>query len=310
MLSSARDDESRPPNSSDPPVVSAPSSDPPPDDGTHREPCEGDAPSSDPSRHCSNFSLREYVFRSRTKDISANWPFSQKNLQLCLQHGVTEVLPPFKHLDAANCHSFEIPKFENRSFAGRDGFSNFQSVPSSSKSKVPSPECTAKLNVDGAAASSEQLHMVRSPAKGNTPLVAVRVSRPSTELLPRKTVIPPASFDSGSLAQEAGKKCRLIVKFGAKSERGSGDDAASNCTSVSENMGSKVCPVCKTFSSSSNTTLNAHIDQCLSLESMPKGLAVRHRIKPRKTRLMVDIYETAKRCTVEELNRKKWFDLL
>ncbi|KAI4320867.1 hypothetical protein MLD38_034306 [Melastoma candidum] len=298
----AGDDESPPLESPDPLVVSFPLSDPRP--GTDLEPCDGAAPTSDPSWHFSNFSLREYVFRSRSKDISANWPFSQKNLQICLQHGVTEVLPPFKCIDAVNCHSFEISKFENRSFVGKDCFSGFQSVPSSSKSKVPSPECTAVLNVDGAAASSEQLSMLQSPTKGNTPLVAVQVSQPSTVLLPRKTVIPPASFESESLAQEAGKKCRLIVKFGAKSERSSGDDAASNCTSVPENMGSKVCPVCKTFSSSSNTTLNAHIDQCLSLESMPKGLAIRHRIKPRKTRLMVDIYETAKRCTVEELNRR------
>uniref|UniRef100_A0A803Q7L6 Hapless 8 n=1 Tax=Cannabis sativa TaxID=3483 RepID=A0A803Q7L6_CANSA len=76
-------------------------------------------------------------------------------------------------------------------------------------------------------------------------------------------------------------------------------------------MASKVCPVCKVFSSSSNTTLNAHIDQCLSVESTSPKWTVdsstklsRHRIKPRKTKLMVDIYATAIPCTLEDLDRR------
>lgn len=104
------------------------------------------------------------------------------------------------------------------------------------------------------------------------------------------------------------KKCRLIVKFGGNSDRSSAEDIVSNSTAVSETMASKVCPVCKIFTSSSNTTLNAHIDQCLFAESTPKWTAdsklTRHRIKPRKTRLMVDIYTTAKHCTLEELDRR------
>lgn len=79
---------------------------------------------------------------------------------------------------------------------------------------------------------------------------------------------------------------------------------------VKEITASKVCPVCKTFSSSSNNTLNAHIDRCLSGESSikspesPKIEMVRHRIKPRNTRLMLDIYKTAPHCTIEELDRR------
>ncbi|KAI3755959.1 hypothetical protein L1987_55770 [Smallanthus sonchifolius] len=79
---------------------------------------------------------------------------------------------------------------------------------------------------------------------------------------------------------------------------------------IEETVASKVCPVCKTFSSSSNTTLNAHIDSCLSEESSMKWdvnlklKTVKHRIKPRKTRLMVDVYKTAPRCTIEELDRR------
>lgn len=78
-------------------------------------------------------------------------------------------------------------------------------------------------------------------------------------------------------------------------------------------MASKVCPVCKTYSSSSNTALNAHIDQCLSGESSMKCSAnpkeivqpsIKTRIKPRKMRLMSDIYKTAPHCTVEELDAR------
>ncbi|KAL6562465.1 hypothetical protein OROGR_003472 [Orobanche gracilis] len=71
-------------------------------------------------------------------------------------------------------------------------------------------------------------------------------------------------------------------------------------------MASKACPVCKTFASSSNTTLNAHIDQCLSRESGTKrtenSKVIKHRVKRRKTRLMVDVYETALHCTLEDLD--------
>lgn len=107
-----------------------------------------------------------------------------------------------------------------------------------------------------------------------------------------------------------GKKCRLVVKHNNHSDRYSKEDIGSNCSTISETMNSKVCPVCKTFSSSSNTTLNAHIDQCLSGESTPKWTAeeskvtTRHRIKPRKTKMMVDIYVTAQHCTLEDLDRR------
>ncbi|URE46169.1 hypothetical protein MUK42_17384 [Musa troglodytarum] len=72
-------------------------------------------------------------------------------------------------------------------------------------------------------------------------------------------------------------------------------------------MASKVCPVCRTFSSTSNTTLNAHIDQCLSMESDTKWVSSKlskPTEKPRKKRLMVDIYATAPRCTLEDLDKR------
>ncbi|PWA52860.1 hypothetical protein CTI12_AA450810 [Artemisia annua] len=100
------------------------------------------------------------------------------------------------------------------------------------------------------------------------------------------------------------KKCRIKLKLNTSVEP---------IKEVTP-MASKVCPVCKTFSSSSNTTLNAHIDQCLSGESSMKWTAnpkltvkqhsTKPRIKPRKMRTMVDIYKTAPHCTVEELDAR------
>ncbi|KAG6414348.1 hypothetical protein SASPL_127068 [Salvia splendens] len=100
------------------------------------------------------------------------------------------------------------------------------------------------------------------------------------------------------------KKCRLVLKLNNTSEPRSIEDSAL----VSKTMASKGCPVCKTFSSSSNTTLNAHIDQCLSGESTIKwtknSKVIKHRIKPRKTRMMVNIYETVLCCTLEDLDKR------
>lgn len=84
-------------------------------------------------------------------------------------------------------------------------------------------------------------------------------------------------------------------------------DLFSNSSSVLESMASKICPVCKTFSSTSNTTLNAHIDQCLAAESNAQRVVTEYskfKIKPRKKRLMVDIYKSAHRCTLEDLDRR------
>jgi hypothetical protein len=72
-------------------------------------------------------------------------------------------------------------------------------------------------------------------------------------------------------------------------------------------MASKTCPVCKVFASTSNTTLNAHIDQCLSAESNTEHVEtvlVKSKVKPRKKRLMVDIYKTALPYTLEDLDRR------
>ncbi|CAN8301727.1 unnamed protein product [Cochlearia groenlandica] len=86
-------------------------------------------------------------------------------------------------------------------------------------------------------------------------------------------------------------------------------------------MASKTCPICRSFSSASNTTLNAHIDQCLSVDaellppvSSSSSKPNRHRVKPRlKVKTMVDIYAYAKEDTLEDLDQRngtKWASVL
>ncbi|KAG8064861.1 hypothetical protein GUJ93_ZPchr0004g40274 [Zizania palustris] len=61
------------------------------------------------------------------------------------------------------------------------------------------------------------------------------------------------------------------------------------------------------FASTSNTTLNAHMDQCLSVESNTEPVEtvfLKPKVKPRKKRLMVDIYRTAHLYTLEDLDRR------
>lgn len=124
------------------------------------------------------------------------------------------------------------------------------------------------------------------------------------------------------------------------------DSCVGVSTTTSEStMASKTCcPICKTFSSASNTTLNAHIDQCLSAD-LPQPPPVNHSkpskprvdqclsadlAKPRvsssskpnkarvnkartKVKTMVDIYASAKACTLEDLDRRNgtnWVSIL
>ncbi|EXB96879.1 hypothetical protein L484_016653 [Morus notabilis] len=39
---------------------------------------------------------RQYVLAYRQKDVFHNWPFPEKYLQMCLIHGISDVLPPFQ----------------------------------------------------------------------------------------------------------------------------------------------------------------------------------------------------------------------
>lgn len=275
------------------------------------------------------FSIRDYVFGTRGKDIKKNWPFSQKNLQLCLKHGVKDVLPPFQSLDSVREGSFKgcvaetcLPDKEN--ICNLDSFRNLNGepsgwVPSSSDSAQPNLRIAADcIDINSSGSGGEKDFPSSTTSNSQSDIGSVHTHRLSSSAVETDTLLEAsaeleaagdlAPHKTESKTQPSAKKCRLIVKLRAVSDPSSTEDIASNCTTLSEAMASKICPVCKTFSSSSNTTLNAHIDQCLSVEStsrwMEDSRQTRHRIKPRKTRLMVDICATAPRCTLEELDRR------
>ncbi|KAL7143007.1 hypothetical protein ABFS83_08G162300 [Erythranthe nasuta] len=198
------------------------------------------------------FSIRDYVSSTRDEDIETHWPFSSKSLQLCLNHGVKDVLPPFQTIESVR----KLPlKFGAQNVLGSDSVDVFG----------------RKLDSDIENRKSSSL---------STNKVEINTKNPV-------------------------KKCRLIVQSSNFSEPKPKEDTITTTT-----MASKVCPVCKKFTSSSNTTLNAHIDRCLSEESKVEHstadsrVVSKHRMKPRKTKLMVDIYATALTSTLEDLDRR------
>ncbi|KAK9268950.1 hypothetical protein L1049_000716 [Liquidambar formosana] len=276
-----------------------------------------------------NFSIRDYVFTARNKDIKTNWPFSQRNLQLCMKHGVKDLLPPFQSLDSLRNRSFIRCPLETR-LLEQEPISNSDGEPSeptdclapSSSNVAPCDQKLAVGHTDITSCRSGEVTDFPSTTTSNSQseIDSVPTSGISSSAIETGTSLeaaveveavggPPASHKTENTTQPSTKKCRLIVKLSTVSDPCSTEDIASNCTSLSEAMTSKICPVCKTFSSSSNTTLNAHIDQCLSEESpskwMPDSkLNTKYRVKPRKMRSMVDICETAPRCTLEELDKR------
>lgn len=267
-----------------------------------------------------NFCIRDYVFAARNKDIDTNWPFSQRNLQLCLKHGLKDLLPPFQSLDSVRNGSFNTcpAVLDKRNIStsdgepshhcddaqwkekiARGGHTDLNSSRSGGDTDFPS---TTTSNSISEIDSVPTKRISSSPVQTSTSKASVQV-----EAVGGSLASPPEI--SNTKKQPLTKKCRLIVKLSTVPDHSSAEDIASNCTTLSEVMTSKTCPVCKTFSSSSNTTLNAHIDQCLSVESTFNWIShssttTKSRIKPRKMRSMVDICATAPSCTLEELDRR------
>ncbi|KAG7606275.1 hypothetical protein AtNW77_Chr5g0141871 [Arabidopsis thaliana] len=214
--------------------------------------------------HLSSFSIRDYAFSYRTKNIKKSWPFSSTSLQLCLNHGLTDPLPPIQppevkkpnitHVEAVSHKrkSEKLGSYQILVETTKQGFENGL-LASGSKSKI-------------------QVAMVNKNPR---------------------------------------KKCGLIVKPGACVDSGGKEDHSS-LFSASDSMALRTCPICKTFSSASNTTLNAHIDQCLSVDSgqQPIRKPNRPKTKPRlKVKTMIDIYASAKEGTLEDLDKRngtKW----
>lgn len=241
------------------------------------------------------------MFSTRGKDIKNNWPFSQKNLQLCLKHGVKDVLPPFQSLDSVgNPSTVDALRYSDVKYPKlNNGKRPAVSIEDTNWSEFEEDKEFPSTTTTQLCADKNSALPIRN-----------RSSEPETQYLPvPQSEKKPESKKAENNIQSPVKKCRLVSKLNSTTgEPKSNEDSAVNTVVVSESMASKVCPVCKTFTSSSNTTLNAHIDQCLSGESTVKWTAstkvIKHRIKPRKTKLMVDIYETALSCTLEDLDKR------
>ncbi|KAK9057152.1 hypothetical protein SSX86_024519 [Deinandra increscens subsp. villosa] len=230
-----------------------------------------------------NFSIRDYVFGLRSKDIACNWPFSSKSLQLCLKHGVKNLLPPFQSVDCLRNNSSLTGCSLENCLTDEELISSFDGK--SMNDQLKSDIKLASTNPSGSEGDKESKFHLQGQS-GQT--------KSKEKQLACSKKLENASVNIIT------KKSRLVVKVNSGVE---------HVTPISETMASKVCPVCKIFSSSSNTTLNAHIDQCLTGEGAMKWtdhpkVIVKHKVKPRKMRLMVDIYKTAPHCTVEELDRR------
>uniref|UniRef100_A0A1D1XSP9 Hapless 8 n=1 Tax=Anthurium amnicola TaxID=1678845 RepID=A0A1D1XSP9_9ARAE len=297
------------------------------------------------------FSIRDYVFSSRSKDIRTNWPFPQQHLQLCLKHGVTDLLPPFEPPDLVRARFSEECAEANHlvvssgvegtrtevdlvgidstglldriSDGVRHDFSPLTHEPVlSSLLQLQNPLSENKSAVVRAVNSENELihgeaeskvtshdHTGSIPSSVSDYPGSVPETRSISESSEEEVSRFPLTENIKSVCEPSVKKCRLIVKFGGAPdpEPIRTEDTVSNFSSVSDPMSSKVCPVCKSFSSTSNTTLNAHIDQCLSAESSAKRVLVKlsqHKVKLKKKRSMEEIYATALHCTLEDLDRR------
>ncbi|PIA58278.1 hypothetical protein AQUCO_00500306v1 [Aquilegia coerulea] len=274
------------------------------------------------------FSIRDYVFTARHKHIEKNWPFSQHHLQLFSKHEVKDVLPPFQPPDTIRNHCFRKSRpelvsqlhskkaivevcslDEQRSSSSQAPCSLKQREKLTLKSGLSRPKGFSHA-VEGSLIRDAQPERESGPScKSYCSLQEDSSTVSESPLDLHHTQHPFASQKNETTVGPSGRKCRLILKFSSISDSTHTADITLNTTTMSDSMASKVCPVCKTFSSTSNTTLNAHIDQCLAVDStsmgdMNESNLTQHRIKPRKKRSMVDIYATAPRCTLEELDKR------
>ncbi|XP_043702250.1 uncharacterized protein LOC122652542 [Telopea speciosissima] len=293
------------------------------------------------------FSIRDYAFAARSKDICASWPFHKKHLQICLKHGIKDPLPPFETPDSVRnqCSSKIIALGSDqlgRNTVGEEGSFRKENASNLDGESCPRFDPSVLVSADEAPSQVQEkekftvsedrslCQLVPGLDQGEKGHIPLRVSHaqcrgsessPTSRFpLSAPNTLPEASVElevagapctlhkPGIAIESKGKKCRLIVKLGSISNLSNTNEHTLNTTTISDSMASKVCPVCKMFSSTSNTALNAHIDQCLAVESTSK-LALnsklgKHRVKPRKKRSMVDICASAPRCTLEELDRR------
>ncbi|XP_020591607.1 uncharacterized protein LOC110032351 [Phalaenopsis equestris] len=247
----------------------------------------------------SNFSIRDHVFALRNKSIGKSWPFPSQLLQLCLKHGIRDLLPPFEPPNSVRAHCLVSSVSEAEKVA----------ISSSQVSEETAPLVDGEpssTRTDHLCSTSDQNDLLRCSDKAEVGCLCEQdkydhnLVNDVCEIGSSVTNLCDIEIISAPIGEPVLNKCRLIPETIQSEE-------TSITSTASDIMASKVCPVCKAFSSSSNTTLNAHMDQCLSMES-DATLAVdklpKLKLKPRKKRLMEDIYATAPSCTLEDLDRR------
>ncbi|XP_010443272.1 PREDICTED: uncharacterized protein LOC104726173 isoform X1 [Camelina sativa] len=240
--------------------------------------------------HLSNFSIRDYAYSNRkNNNIKNNWPFSSKSLHLFSTHGVTDPLPPFQRFSTVS--------------------NQFETKASSSSGKqiasyVHQGRGLAKFGLNQRLAETSSNKRVCSQSRIIENGLFPSTSKSEVEILVATT---------SNKSNHHSKKC------GRGMMKSKEDSCGGGLVMTSESvMASKTCPICKTFSSASNTTLNAHIDQCLSVDSALPLVVSSKPSKPRskppvKVKTMVDIYAYAKEDTLEDLDKRngtKWVSIL
>ncbi|VVB16189.1 unnamed protein product [Arabis nemorensis] len=219
---------------------------------------------------------RDYAFSYRTKNIKKSWPFSSTSLQVCLRHGLTDPLPPIQPLGSVISHLPEALSLKK-------------------------PNTTHVEEAISYERNSEKLLGSNQTEEGF-----------ENVLLATNTNGSKSKIQVATVNKNPRKKIGLKMKPGACVDSGSSKEDHSCLFSVSDSVALRTCPICKTFSSASNTTLNAHIDHCLSIGSVqhPTSKPNRPRIKSRlKVKSLTDIYAAAKGCTLEDLDKRngtKW----
>lgn len=346
--------------------------------------CSDDAVDNDRSELFENFSIRDYAFSVRAKDIQRNWPFSLKYLQICLENGRQPLLPPFeshkdvidqklnqkensiavnvKHKtktvpDSSNNKKVDEPK--NSKKGRREGWIRKQKSCKRKKRMVPGKDLTSTEKGKECNIIEDIVHVDESTEAKGDPKEGKEIStyfRQNDDKDPEaeRVRVPMNSCESKSTDYVAntdiahisdsgtgGQKnhtesgdMHLTTKNGDEVRKKKGkkvvtsehkpqeDDKEQNVEKNKEESGknddngnsgclpdaliTKVCPVCRTFSSTSNTALNAHIDHCLSIESNCKRVGNKcgkPKVKSIKKRSLAEICAVAPLCTLEDLER-------
>ncbi|CAL9127472.1 unnamed protein product [Musa textilis] len=297
-----------------------------------------------------NFSIRDYVFASRSKGIEASWPFAPQFLQLCLKHGVNDLLPPFEHPDIVRTQSLgEVEESVQSAACSKPEKLAIHSYVLEPTDPVPSDGEPVSIQQESVSTVQELVLDCPDPTIHSSPkdvkstfyegfkanklshsdvgiALTARTSQQAEEISSQIDILPCSisqsrnsvkaqfqpefsdpSHNLAKFGEPLEKKNRLAPQLGTILDTSQADHLVNNPGMIMHPMASKVCPVCKTFSFTSITTLNAHIDQCLSMGSNCKEVVnhvAKYKVKPRKKRLMVDIYATAPCCTLEDLDKR------